>query len=144
MAKGKAKSHLGALLLLLGLLCGYGYWNYQRNVEAEARIPRPYKTYSDAQLEQLLSAYEGQAGELANRYDAVAAKRSRSHEVGLVGEGIDQFERVQAASRRVRELGAQASQEAASVAQIRQEQALRAKWGSGAMAFLRRAFMPPS
>ena len=139
-----AKSHLGALLLLLGLLAGYGAWNYQRNLEAEAQQVRPYRTYSDEQLEQLAAAYGEQAGALSARYEARAKRRTGSREVGLVGEGIDQFAAVQRASRKTRELGAKLSQEEASLTAIREEQAYRAALGSGLQAFLRRAFVPPS
>jgi hypothetical protein len=143
MANG-GKSQLGALLLLLAVLMGYGAWNYQRNLEAEAKLVRPYRSYSDEQLVQLLEAYEGQAGALSARYERQAKRRSNTREVEAIGEGIDQFAAVQRASRKTRELGAQLSQEEASLGAIREEQAYRAKMGSGIQAVLRRAFLPPS
>ena len=135
---------MGALLLLLALLVGYGAWNYQRNLDAESKLVRPYRTYSDEQLTQLADAYEDQAGALSKQYEARAKQRRSAREVGAVGEGIDQFSAISAASRRTRELGARLSQEEASLAAIRSEQAYRASAGSGVQAFLRRAFLPPA
>ena len=51
--------NLGLLVVLLAILCGYGAWNYQRSVAAERKQPRPYASYSDTQLDQLLAAYQG-------------------------------------------------------------------------------------
>jgi hypothetical protein len=138
--KGKRRS----LLVLLTLLIGYGAWNYQRNLEAESKLVRPYRSYSDEQLAQLIEAYAGQAGALEARYERQAKRRTGAREVGAIGEGIDQFAAVQRASRKTRELGAQLSQEEASVGAIRDEQAYRATTGAGVQAFLRRAFLPPN
>ena len=143
MAKRK-KSNLGVLVVLLALVAGYGAWNYQRNVEADGKQVRPYKSYSDEDLAQLLAAYQGQAEQLSTRYDRAAAQRSGSRDVKMVGDGVDEFARVQQHSRAIRELGSQASQELASVKAIEQERAYRARSGSGWLAFLRRAFVPPS
>jgi hypothetical protein len=136
-------THLVPLLLLLLLLCGYGVWNYQRNLEAEAAMPRPYKGYTDEQLDQLAGAYQGQVDALNERYDAASGKRSDVRDAQLLGDAVDEFQRVQRKSRAVRELGARASQEQASLQAIQDERAIRAKLGSGWTAFLRRAFMPP-
>lgn len=144
MAKGGGGGQVMLLLVLLAALGGYGTWNYQRNVEAEASVPRPYKGYSDEQLAQLESAYDAQVQALGARYDAAARQRSRSRDTGLLGEAVDEFARVQRNSRAVRELGAQVSQEEASLQAIRQEKALRARMGKGLMAFLKKAFVPPA
>ena len=140
--KGKGGS-LAMLLFLLLLLAGVGTWNYQRNVAAESAKPRPYKAYADAQLVQLLAAYEGQTKQLEKRYDTASSMRSASRNVQLLGEAVEQFDRVQRSSRAVRELGAQLSQEEASLRAIREEQALRARWGGPTMTFLKRVFLPP-
>ena len=145
MARKKKSGGSNTLLLLflLGLLCGYGAWNYQRNVEAEAAMPRPYKGYSDAQLDQLLAAYEGQVEQLDRRYQAAAKSRAGVRDANLLGDAVDEFQRVQRSSRVVRELGSQVSQEQASLKAVREEKAVRARVGSGVTAFLRRAFLPP-
>ena len=124
------------------LLAGFGAWNYQRNIEAEAAKPRPYKAYADEQLVQLRTAYEGQVKQLERRYDTASSVRARSRDVQLLGEAVDQFDRIQRSSRAIRELGAQLSQEEMSLRAIREEQALRARLGGPAMAFLRRVFVP--
>ncbi|MGH0031866.1 MAG: hypothetical protein ACQGVC_18920 [Myxococcota bacterium] len=146
MARGKsgAGGQVMALLFLLVLIGGYGAWNYQRNLEAEAKVPRPYKGYSDEQLDQLLAAYQGQVDALNERYEAVASRRTRSRDTALLGEAVDEFARVQGRSRAVRELGAQASQEQASLEAIQAEKALRVKLGGKLQTFLRRAFLPPA
>ena len=56
MARGGGSSTL-ALLVLLGIIGGYGTWNYKRNQAAEEAVPRPYRTYSDADLGTLGAAY---------------------------------------------------------------------------------------
>jgi hypothetical protein len=142
---GSGASKLVPLLLVLVLLCGYGAWNYQRNLEAEDSVPRPYKSYSDEQLDQLLLAYQAQLDALDRRYDAASSQRSRVvRDRSLLGEAVGEFERVQQTSRAVRELGSRASQEEASVKAIQAEQAIRARIGKGFDAFVRRAFLPPA
>lgn len=145
MAMGKKDrgGSLGMLLVLLLILAGVGTWNYRRNVEAEAVQPRPYRSYTDAQLADLRAAYEEQTGRLEKRYDAAAARRSRSRDVHLLGEAVEAFESVQRSSRATRELGARLSQEQASLRAIEEEQALRARMGGPAMTFLKRVFLPP-
>ena len=132
------------LLVLLALLCGYGVWNYHRNVEADNAVPRPYKGYSDAQLDQLAEAYQGKVDALNHRYKAATRQRSGVRDAQLLGDAVDEFARVQRNSRSVRELGFQASEEQASLQAIQDEKSLRARQGTGIDAFLRRAFMPPS
>jgi hypothetical protein len=144
MAKGSgAGQNVAMLFVLLAILAGAGSWNYKRNLEAEAAQPRPYKSYSDEQLEQLRSAYEAQVDALSKRYDAASGKRSRQQEVQLLGEAVSQFDRVQQSSRAVRDLGSKLSQEMASLDAIEEEQALRKRLGGPTAIFLRRVFLPP-
>jgi hypothetical protein len=137
----KKRKGRGKLIFLLMLLIGAASWNYQRNSEIEAAKPRPYAAYSDEELEQLRAAYATQAGALADRYEQAATRRSGSREVDGLQEGVAQFQRVQHASRAVRELGSQLSQEQASLQAIEAEQAHRAQLGGPAMQVLRRAFL---
>ena len=139
--KGKGGRNF-MLLLLLALLGGAGHWNYQRNVVAEGETPRPYKAYTDEQLDQLLAAYEGQVQTLSSRYDAVAGKRVRAGKNRLLGDAVEEFDRVQRSSIAVRELGSKLSQEQASLGAIEAEKALRARLGGPAIIFLRRVFLP--
>lgn len=134
--------NLGLLVVLLAILCGYGAWNYQRSVAAERKQPRPYASYSDTQLDQLLAAYQGKVDELSKRYQAASGRRAVSSKVQLLGDGVEQFNRVQRSSRAVRELGQELSEEQASLKAIQQEKAQRAHAGGALMTFLRRAFVP--
>ena len=137
----KRKKGLGKLIFLLVVLVGGGTWNYQRNTEIEDAKPRPYRAYSDADLEQLRAAYAGQAGALAGRYEQASAHRSRSRDVKGLREGVVQFQQVQRASRAVRDLGSRLSQEEASLQAIETELAYRAQHAGGPLVeVLRRAF----
>jgi len=136
----KKKKGRGKLIFLLVLLIGVSTWNYQRNAAIEEAKPRPYKAYADAELEQLRAAYESQAAALSGRYAQASSQRAGSREVKLVAEGVEQFQQVQRASRAVRDLGSQLSQEEASLRAIEEEQALRARLGGPVMTVLTRAF----
>lgn len=137
----KRKKGRGKLIFLLIVLVGISTWNYQRNTEIEEAKPRPYRAYSDVDLEQLRAAYEGEAGALAGRYAQASARRAGSRDVKGLGEGVEQFQRVQQASRAVRGLGSQLSQEEASLQAIQEEQAYRAQLGGPVVEVLRRAFL---
>ncbi|MCP5058238.1 MAG: hypothetical protein GY937_16155 [bacterium] len=50
------------LLLLVALLLAGGGYNYWRNLQTEP--PRPYRSYGDAELAQLIAAYEGDVDRL--------------------------------------------------------------------------------
>lgn len=130
------------VILLLALLGGAGSWNYQRNLAAEKQKPRPYKAYSNEQLDQLFAAYGGQVETLSSHYDEVSGKRVRAAKTRLLGDAVDEFDRVQRSSRAVRELGSKLSQEQASLGAIEKEKARRARFGGPAMEFLRRVFLP--
>lgn len=134
--------NLGLLVVLLVILCGYGAWNYQRSLAAESKQPRPYASYSDAQIDQLLAAYQGKVDELSKRYQAASGRRATTSKVQMLGDGVEQFNRVQRASRAVRDLGEQLSEEQTSLKAIQQEKAQRAHAGGALMSFLRRAFVP--
>jgi hypothetical protein len=137
----KKRKGRGKLIFLLVVLTGLAGWNYQRNSELEAAKPRPYAAYSDEDLVQLRDAYAAQTGALSTRYDQASARRAGSQEVRGVEEGVAQFQRVQHASRAVRDLGSQLSQEQASLDAIEAELAHRAQVGGPVMQVLRRAFL---
>jgi hypothetical protein len=143
-SKGGGGGSILLLLLLLGVLGGIGSWNYKRNVAAETQAPRPYRTYSDAQLEQLRAAYAEQVDALSGRYEKLSDRRVRTADGKLLGEAIDEFARVQQASRGVRDLGQRLSQEQASLRAIETEQALRKRLGGATPSFWRRVLMPPA
>ncbi len=89
---------LPALLLLALLLAGGGY-NYRRNLQAEP--PRPYRSYGDAELSQLIAAYEG---DVTRREGALPhASRSASGGGPLLQDRVDDFEAAQRHGRAYRE-----------------------------------------
>jgi hypothetical protein len=147
MAQGKGGGGGGSvllLLLLLGVLGGIGSWNYKRNVAAETDTPRPYRTYSDAQLEQLRAAYAAKVDELSGRYSKLSDRRVKAADGKMLGDAIDEFARVQRASGVTRSVGQQLSQDEVSLSAIEAEQALRKRLGGATPSFWRRVLMPPA
>jgi hypothetical protein len=143
-AKGGAGGSVLLLLLLLGVLGGIGAWNYKRNVAAETDAPRPYRSYSDAQLEDLRAAYAGKVEATSSRYAKLSGRRVSTADGKWISEAIDDFARVQRASENVRNLGEELSQDEVSLRLIEQEQALRKRLGGAQPTFWQRVLMPPS
>lgn len=138
--RGEIGSSVGSLLFLLVLLVGGAAFNYHRNLQAEAAEVRPYRGYSDQQLEDMLSAYEGRGAQQNERYQATTGRRAEARGKAYFDEQVKEFERVQ----RVHEAKARARDELAGtnvvVKQIRAEQTKRAGERDKLMLFLRRAF----
>ena len=88
---------LPMLLLLLAILCGGGAYNYQRNVALEKQEPRPYRGYTDEQLEQLAAAYEGEKAKDSQRYEKASSRRATAQGKAYFQDQVDEFERVQRA-----------------------------------------------
>ncbi|UCE85176.1 MAG: hypothetical protein JSU66_12600 [Deltaproteobacteria bacterium] len=127
------------MLLALLLIAGVGgAFNYQRNVAAEARQLRPYRSYSDADLTALLAAYRADADQLAERYVAAKQARSKVRSGGLIDEQVREFERVQQRGAQVRDAGAQISMREADIADMEREMRLREQEQNRLMLFLRR------
>ena len=138
--KKKKKKSRGRtlLMLLLALLCGVGTWNYRRNVEAEAAVPRPYRTYSEAQIDQLIAASRASLQGLVARYEKVSGNSIQARDQGFVGDQIKEFERVQSMSRSVRGLGYEISETEGLLRELEAEK--RRRGDSVVLLFLRRAF----
>ncbi|MEM7412859.1 MAG: hypothetical protein AAF430_21685 [Myxococcota bacterium] len=122
MASGKAKSTLLQLLVLLAILAGGGAYNYHRNLDLEQAEQRPYRTLSDADLATLLAATEAESERLDGRYEQ-ARGQGASRATGQAG--FQAFESAQRRGRAVREMGYQASEMGASLAELRSETARR-------------------
>ena len=134
--KKKKKSGRRSLLtLLLALLCGVGAWNYRRNVEAEAAVPRPYQSYSEAQLDQLIAASRASLDGLVARYEKVSGHSIQARDQAFAGDQIKEFERVQSVSRSVRRLGYEISE---GEGLLRELEAEKARRGEGAVGLLLR------
>ena len=86
---------IGLLLVLLGILVGAGYWNYQRNLALEDAVPRPYKGYSLEELERLRDAYAGEVDRHSERFRVESGRTVSVREGSYLGEQVDEFERIQ-------------------------------------------------
>jgi hypothetical protein len=114
------------LVLLLVLLIGAGGWNFHKNTQLENAAPRPFRSYSDADLEQLISQYQGEMGVHAERYQQVANNSTvRVKDRGMLGDQIDEFERVQQISRRQRSMATQVADRQIALDQIQLEESKR-------------------
>lgn len=131
-------SKTGLLLVLLALLAGLVAWNYQRNAALETTTKGPYSTLSDADLEKLQRAYES---ELASLRAKDSPGRASARATQGVANGVREFERVQRASRSVRQANYAISEREGVVQAIEAERSRRVAQGGGPWAvFLRRAF----
>jgi hypothetical protein len=137
--KKKKNSRRFRLTLLLILLCGVGAWNYRRNVEAEAALPQPYRSYSEAQLDQLIAASRASLDELVARYEKVSGRSIQARDQAFVGDQIKEFERVQSVSRSVRALGYEISESEGLLRELEAEK--RRRGDSAVVLFLRRVFV---
>ncbi len=126
------------LLVLLLLLVGAGAWNYQRNLELESQEDRPLRGYAEADLEKLLGAYQQEAQRLASRAGATRRASPRDTQGQLVGESVHEFERVQRASRRVRDAHGDVAEVELMVERINQELSRRGGERDPTAVFLRR------
>lgn len=139
MASEKSgRGSLLILLLLLLVLVGGGYWNYQRNLAAESQEDRPLRGYAEADLEKLRSAYEQEAKRLASRAGATQRATARDLPGQLVGEKVHEFERVQRASKRVRDANGDVAEVELMVARISHELSLRGGERDQTAIFIRR------
>ena len=125
MASG-SDVRVGQTLILLVILCVAGGWNYHRNTLIDDAVPRPYRGYSDEELNQLISAYQGEVEVQMERYrNSTAAKKVTVQDGGLLEEQIDEFERVQRLSKQRRDRAYQVTENQILVEQLAAEQVTR-------------------
>ena len=123
---GGSDVRMGQTLILLVILCAAGGWNYHRNTLIDDAVPRPYRNYSDENLNQLISAYQGEVEVQMERYrNSTAAKKVTVQDGGLLEEQIDEFERVQRLSKQRRERAYQVTDNQILVEQLAAEQVTR-------------------
>jgi hypothetical protein len=141
MARGERKTsggNQGLLLVLLVLLVGLCAWNYQRNLAIEKANPSPYASLSDHDLDALIEAYRSEIDQMKGGRQA---SRARVRDTANVGSGVREFERVQRASRSVREAGYALSEREGAVEALEMERAKRVSLGGSELqVFLRRTF----
>jgi hypothetical protein len=139
MAKSSGKGgQVFLLLILLGILVGGGTWNYQRNLKIEEADPRPYRSYSFEQLESLKAAYQEEVDIYTQRYQAASSRRVRIREGGLIGEQVDEFERVQRISQGTRAIADQYAKNQVQLDELVGEISRRASESKSWKVFLRR------
>jgi hypothetical protein len=133
------------LLVLLAALGGYGTWNYQRNVEAEKAEPRPFASYTDADIEALVQAYEQEIAVYGQRWEKVSGRSVKVRDVGHTDQRVREFERVQGIAREQRALTSELARRHVALEQLTAEQAKRAaEKHQVVLRFLKRAFVPPA
>jgi restriction endonuclease len=125
MASG-SDVRMGQTVILLVILCAAGGWNYHRNTLIDDAVPRPYRGYSDEELNQLISAYQGEVEVQMERYrNSTAAKKVTVQDGGLLEERIDEFERVQRLGEQRKERAYQVTDNQILVEQLAAEQLTR-------------------
>jgi len=142
MAQGSGSKVL-LLFVLLALAGGFGAWNYQRNVAAERAEPRPFRSYSDADLDSLTEAYRAEVETYTNRYEARTGRKVSIHEHAHTDQKLREFERVQRISQDTRDLVTQLAQRHEAIEQLDVERRKRVKEKDVVMLFLKRLLTYP-
>jgi len=119
-------SRTGQTLVLLAILCAAGGWNYHRNADIENAEVRPYRGYSDEELQQLIAAYREQVDVQMAQY-----RKNANHSPvkvqggGLLDDQIDEFERVQRLSQKRQERAYKVTDNQILVEQLAKEELAR-------------------
>lgn len=115
---------LAALVLLA--VVGAGGFNYHRNASSEqAKAPRLYRSYGDADLAALIEAYEHETEVAQARYDGTRSALRQGRGSVHLGDRVRDFERAQAQGRKSRGLTGELAQREAVLRELRREQELR-------------------
>ena len=142
MAQGSG-SRVMLLFLLLALAGGLGAWNYQRNVAAERAELRPFRSYSDADLESLTEAYRAEVVTYTKRYEVLTGRKVTINEHVHPDQKLREFERVQRISQNTRDLVTQLAKRHVAVDQLDSEQRRRGRERNVVMLFLKRLLTTP-
>ncbi len=125
MASG-SDTRVGQTLILLVILGAVGGWNYHRNTQIDNAVLRPYRNYSDEDLHQLISAYRNEVEVQLVRYrNDPAAKAVAVRAGGLLGDQIEEFERVQRVSKQRQERAYRVTENQILAEQLAKEQVAR-------------------
>ena len=125
MASGSDKS-VGPIMILLVILGAAGGWNYHRNTLIDDAVLRPYRNYADEDLQQLISAYRSEVEVQMGRYrNDPAAKTVAVRDAGLLGDQIEEFERVQRVSKQRQERAYRVTENQILAEQLAKEQVAR-------------------
>ena len=142
MAQGSG-SRAKLLFALLALAGGLGAWNYQRNVVAERAELRPFRGYSDADLESLTEAYRAEVETYTKRYEVLTGRKVRINEHVHTDQKLREFERVQRISQNTRDLVTQLAQRHVAIEQLDAERRKRVEERNVVMLFLKRLLTVP-
>lgn len=142
MAK-TSSSNLPALLLLLAIIAGAGTWNYQRNLKLEAAGPRPFRSYSQEDLEALQAAYQAEVDRHTDRYRQASGKKVAVRGGGYIGAQVEEFERVQKISRGKRAIASDFAKNQVRLDEVMDEVRRRANEGDPWQQFLTRVTKYP-
>jgi len=92
----------------------------------ENAVPRPYRAYSDEELNQMISAYQGEVETQMARYrNASGANKVEIQGGGLLEDRIDEFERAQRASQKRRDRAYKVTENQIVVDQLAKELVIR-------------------
>ncbi len=123
---GGSDVRAGQILILLVILCAAGGWNYHRNAVIDDAVPRPYRGYSDLELNQMISAYQDEVEIQMERYrKSSAAKEVAVQGGGLLEDRIGEFERVQRLGKQRKERAYQVVENQILVEQLAREHLTR-------------------
>ena len=123
---GGSDVRVGQTLILLVILCAAGGWNYHRNTLIDDAVPRPYRTYTDEELDQLASAYQDEVEVQMARYrNSKVSANVAVRDEGLLEERIGEFERAQRASKQRRDRAYKVTDNQILVEQLAKEQVVR-------------------
>ncbi len=111
------------VLVMVAAMGGALTWNFRRMEEF-----RPFRGYSDAQLQELRSAYEKQFAEREGRYQELAQARPEVQSHPLLAENLREFDRVQAISEKARQAGKEVSFVMTTQRQLQRELYIRENW----------------
>jgi hypothetical protein len=142
MAQGSGSRAL-LLFVLLALAGGFGAWNYQRNLAAERAEVRPFRSYSDADLDSLSEAYRSEVETYTKRYEARTGRKVSINEHAHTDQKLREFERVQRISRDTRDLVTQLAQQYVAIEQLDAERRKRVKERNVFKLFLKRLLTYP-
>ena len=142
MAQGSGGKTL-LLFVLLALAGGLGAWNYQRNVAAERAEQRPFRTYSDADLDSLTEAYRAEVETYTKLYEARTGRKVSINEHAHTDQKLREFERVQRISQDTRALVTELAQRHVAIEQLDAERRKRVKEKDVVMLFLKRLLTYP-
>jgi hypothetical protein len=124
---GKTKEGLGAFqsVIVVVLMAGGAgaalTWNFGQQEEF-----RPFKSYDDAGVQDLVDVYGVKLEEVDARYENIAGKRPDVEKKALLGESVGEFERVQNISQRTRRAGHEVSYAMADQKNLERELWIRA------------------